>query len=99
MSEYKVRLLPADAVIGVRANEMILEAALRQGIDVTYSCRNGTCRSCIHQAIEGTVVQEDAEYCMISPQELADNRRLICLATVRSDAVLEKVKPSKRLQA
>ena len=99
MSEYRVKLLPSDETIGVRPNELILEAALRQGTDVVYSCRNGTCRSCIHQVVEGTVVQEDAEYCMISPQELADNRRLICLATVRSDDVLEKVKPGKRLNA
>lgn len=99
MREYRVTFMPQGTTIGVRANELILEAALRQGLEVVYSCRNGTCRSCIHQAVEGNVVQEDAQYCMISEQELADNRRLICLATARSDAVLEKVKPVKKPKA
>ncbi len=99
MNDYEIRLqLEPVRSFRAAAGETILDAAIRHGIDIAYSCRNGTCRTCIVQVIAGEVAQEEAESCMISAQELEMGRRLICMSTPRSDAVLAKIPPrqSKR---
>lgn len=97
MAEYRVKLLPSGAAFAVQPGELILDAALRQGIGMMYDCRNGTCRACISKVVEGQVVQEQPKLCLIAPQELDMNRRLLCMSTLASDAVIEpKLLPKKR---
>ncbi|QGQ94562.1 hypothetical protein EHS13_06520 [Paenibacillus psychroresistens] len=95
MVDYRVTLLPSNQIFEVSPRELVLDAAVRQGIEIPYSCRNGTCRTCLFQVQEGTVIQEDAELCMLSQQEISMGRRLICMSTLKSDAILEKVSPRK----
>lgn len=90
MSEYDITLLPSNQRFTVRENELILNAAIREGVDIAYSCRNGTCRTCLFQIISGDVQMIDVEHCMISEQELENNRRLLCMSMAKSHAVLEK---------
>jgi ferredoxin len=73
----------------VSPDELILEAAIKQGIAIPYSCRNGTCRTCISRIIAGDVIQLDAELCRILPQELDNNLRLLCMSVLKSDAAFE----------
>jgi ferredoxin len=96
MGSRLVRLLPDQQSFEVAPGELILDAALRQGVKIAHSCRNGTCRTCLHRVIEGDVAQEDAELCLISPEELEQGKRLLCMSVLRSDAVLEKVLPARR---
>ncbi|CAM5191541.1 2Fe-2S iron-sulfur cluster-binding protein [Alishewanella longhuensis] len=44
---FQVRLLPAKLQFTVDADETILQAALRQGIDFPYRCQQGVCTSCV----------------------------------------------------
>jgi ferredoxin len=96
MVNYMVTLLPGNCIFEVKSGETILDAAIRQQVNFAYSCRNGTCRTCICQVIEGSVNQEEAEYCLISTAELESGRRLVCLATLQSDVILEKASPKKQ---
>jgi ferredoxin len=96
MADYRVTLQPSQQFFTVQPDELILDAAIRQGVQVAYSCRNGTCRTCIFEVQEGTVQPMDVDECMISEQELKSNRRLICMSLCKSDAVLEKVSPRSR---
>jgi ferredoxin len=96
MPDYTVKLLSSNQSFQVRPNEIILDAAIRQGIQVMYTCRSGTCRTCLFEAKEGVVQQEDLDYCLITDQELAAGKRLICMSTCLSDAVLEKPLPGSR---
>ncbi|HZG56206.1 2Fe-2S iron-sulfur cluster-binding protein [Paenibacillus sp.] len=96
MTAYRVTLLPEEKTFAVRSGEMILDAAVRQGVQVPYSCRNGTCRTCLFQLLEGDVQPVDADLCLITPQELEANRRLLCMSVCRSDVVLEKTPPRRR---
>ncbi|MCR8643067.1 2Fe-2S iron-sulfur cluster-binding protein [Paenibacillus sp. N1-5-1-14] len=95
MADYKARLEATGEVFTVESNELVLDAAIRQGVKIPFSCRNGTCRTCIYTVGSGTVVQEDPDLCLISPAELAAGRRLLCMSTLRSDCVL--VKASSKL--
>ncbi len=48
-----VRIDGADHEI--QAGETVLDALLRQGVEIPYSCRSGVCFTCLMQATEGTV--------------------------------------------
>lgn len=100
MTEFivKVKLSArlSDQTFTVGPNEVILDAAIRQGIKIPYSCRNGTCRTCIHEIKEGNVQAINVEECLISPNELELNRRLLCMSLCKSDVIMEKVSPKRR---
>ena len=53
----------------IAPGERALDAMLRQGAPVTFSCRKGTCRSCMMQATSGT---PGAESQARLPQDLRD---------------------------
>lgn len=52
---FKIRVEPSEHEFSVEANETILEAALRQGINLSYGCRNGFCAACKATLLEGRV--------------------------------------------
>jgi ferredoxin len=99
MADFTVHLMPSNQSFTVKKGELILDAAIRQDIKVPYSCRNGTCRTCLFEVKDGYVQQEDVDLCMISEQELEANRRLICMSLCRSDAILEKASPRRQPRA
>jgi len=41
-----------------RPDETILDALLRQGIDIPFSCRNGICHVCLHRCVEGVIPEK-----------------------------------------
>jgi ferredoxin len=89
---YHVRLSRTGVEFPIRENETILEAAEAAGIMLSYSCRSGTCRSCITHVLSGRA-EHDPEYAdelNIDRDELADGFRLLCSALAYSDLVLEK---------
>ncbi|MGI6457647.1 MAG: FAD-binding oxidoreductase [bacterium] len=43
-----------EAVYIVEENESVLDCLLRNEISVSYSCKNGTCQTCMMQALDGT---------------------------------------------
>lgn len=76
----------------VNDGETILEAAENAGIVLSYSCRSGTCRSCITHVLSGSA-EHDPEYAdelNIDAGELAEGYRLLCCSLVYSDLVLER---------
>ena len=54
MSTFKVTL-QGGTTFEVRKGETVLNAALRQGVMLPYSCKNGTCGSCKGRLVEGEV--------------------------------------------
>lgn len=50
-----VRVKYGDAFVECAPGETVLEGLLRAEIDVPYSCRNGTCITCISRAVRGRV--------------------------------------------
>jgi ferredoxin len=75
----------------VAPGEAVLDAALRAGARIPYSCRGGTCRTCISRVISGCV-EHDPDYAddlLIDADEVADGYRLLCSALVYANSVLE----------
>lgn len=73
----------------VKDGETVLDAALRQGRVLPYSCRTGTCGTCKASVVEGSV-----DYGAYAPQTLTDTERaagraLLCQAKPMSDIVID----------
>jgi ferredoxin-NADP reductase/ferredoxin len=77
--------------IELAAGETMLDAFLRRGVDVAFSCRKGTCRNCVLRAVEGQ--PPDA-----SQRGLEDHLRergyfLPCLCVPDGDLVVDAPAP------
>jgi ferredoxin len=75
----------------VAAGEVVLDAALRAGATIPYSCRSGTCRTCISRVLSGRI-EHDPDYAddlLIDADEIAEGYRLLCSAFAYTDSVLE----------
>lgn len=92
MATFTVTLARSGAQFTVEQGETILEAAERKGVLMAYSCRGGTCRSCLTRVLSGCA-EHDPEYAdelNIDAGEQSDNYRLLCSAFAYSDLELEK---------
>lgn len=72
------------------AEESVLSAALKQGLIIANSCRNGTCRTCLCRLQSGQI-----EYLIdwpgLSFDEKAEGYILPCVAKPLSDLVLQNL--------
>lgn len=71
-----LRLDGATHQIAMRADETVLDAALRQGLDLPYSCRGGMCCTCRAKVTEGAG-QMDQNF-SLEPWELEAGFALTC---------------------
>jgi ring-1,2-phenylacetyl-CoA epoxidase subunit PaaE len=58
--------------------QTVLEAALKQGLDVPYSCQGGICSSCICKITEGTAEMKKNQ--ILSDAEVSEGLTLACQA-------------------
>jgi ferredoxin len=75
----------------VEPGEIVLDAAIRAGAAIPYSCRSGTCRTCISRVLSGRI-EHDPDYAdalLIDADEVADGYRLLCSAFAYTDSALE----------
>lgn len=77
-ARLSVRLDGSTHVVTMRADETVLDAALRQGLDLPYSCRGGMCCTCRARITEGAA-RMDQNF-SLEPWEIAENFTLTCQA-------------------
>lgn len=65
--------------------QTLLDAALKQGVDVPYSCQGGICSSCICKITEGSAELKKNQ--ILSDEELADGLTLACQAYPTSEVL------------
>jgi len=63
--------------------QMILTAALDEGLDAPYSCQGGICSSCLARVTEGSVVMD--KNAILSKNELEEGLILTCQAHPTTD--------------
>ncbi|NDY96029.1 2Fe-2S iron-sulfur cluster-binding protein [Wenzhouxiangella limi] len=72
-----------------RPGETVLSAALRHGIVLPYSCKNGTCASCKCRIVEGTVGYPYNPPSALEFNDLYAGFGLSCQAVPEGDLVIE----------
>ena len=55
LETYEVTLEPSGKTITVKEGQTLLDAAIRNGIQVAYGCRHGSCSACKCQVLEGNL--------------------------------------------
>ena len=86
---FKTTILPSGHQITVEANETILEAALKQGLTLPYSCRDGVCGVCKGKIMQGEVDYGKFQSSTLSEAEKNLGMALFCCAKPKSDLVIE----------
>lgn len=86
---YTIRLLPSGHAYTVEPQENLLEAALRNGINLRYSCASGTCGECKARLVSGQLGPTEFHDYVISEAEKGQGYTLLCRASAASDLVLE----------
>ena len=87
---FKVTVQPSGHTFEVEAHESILDAAMRQAVDLPYGCRNGVCGSCAGYVMSGQIKYSSRSAAMTADLE-AQNKALFCMAKAESDLVIQIV--------
>lgn len=86
---YKVTIENTDHSFVVNEGESVLDAALRSGLVLPYSCRGGTCGSCAGKVVEGKIEYPYGEPEALSEAEAAVGQALFCQARPKTDLRIE----------
>ena len=82
-----VTLHPSGKVLEVAAEESVLAAAQRAGLNLPHSCRRGTCQSCRSKIVSGAVSYPHGRPPGLSAADEAAGFALLCQAHVASPAL------------
>jgi ferredoxin-NADP reductase len=80
---FLVRLERTNRTIEVKADQTILDALLSAGMDIDYSCTEGTCGTCIVPLIEGEADHRDR---VLLPSE-RETKIAICCSRAKNDLI------------
>ena len=79
-----------DEVFDIRKDDLLLLAALSQGVDYPHNCRVGTCGKCKTRLVSGRISPMiDFALSPLSNQELQEGYVLACQAKVRTDLTVD----------
>ncbi|HEX7661495.1 MAG TPA: 2Fe-2S iron-sulfur cluster binding domain-containing protein [Pseudonocardiaceae bacterium] len=80
---------PLGVDVPCRADQTILDACLRHGVNVPHACTHGTCGTCKVEVLDGEVELGDASTFALLESERNEGKALICTATPSSDVTIE----------
>lgn len=88
MKSFEVTIAGNGKTFQVREGENILMAALRQGVMLPYSCKNGTCGSCKGLLESGEVHYPFHPPLALEKSDFAEGYALLCQAEPTEDLVI-----------
>lgn len=86
---FNVIIKPSNHSFQMEADETILEAGLKHGFTLPYSCRDGVCGTCKGRLLQGTVNDCKYQNSALTEAEKAAGMALFCRAQPKSDLVIE----------
>ena len=86
---YQVTLKTSGKQFTVNQDETVLEAALRQNINLPYGCKNGACGSCKGKVLEGQVTHGQHSESAMSRADETGGATLFCCAHPQSNLLIE----------
>ncbi len=97
---FRITIQSSQHAYTAERDETILEAALREGFDLPYGCRNGACGSCKGKIVSGKVDHGKYDKSALNEEEIASGSALFCCARPLSDLVVEcrEIRAAKDIQ-
>ncbi|MEB3148529.1 MAG: 2Fe-2S iron-sulfur cluster-binding protein [Sphaerospermopsis sp.] len=91
MATYKVRLInkkeELDTTIDCDDDVTIVDAAAEAGIELPFSCKSGSCSSCVGKIVEGEINQDDQNF--LDDDQVAQGFALLCVTYPRSNCTIK----------
>ena len=88
-SQPTITIASSGRRFSARPGETVLNAALRHGVVLPYSCKNGTCASCKCRLVEGKVRYPYNPPSALNFDDLHGGWALSCQAVAEGDLVIE----------
>lgn len=88
---HRVEIHPVGKSFMVDESQSVLEAALKAGITLRHSCRDGLCGECRAPILSGAVRYIDADGIALEESDLSGKTGLMCVAQPSSDLVIESL--------
>ena len=88
-AEHSVSFRPGRRVITAHFDETLLDAGLRQEINLPYECRNGGCGVCKCTVLRGKVDPGIYQPDLLTARELEEGKVLMCCAVALEDVEIE----------
>lgn len=85
-----------DQEISTREGESVLDALLRRGINIPFSCRSGSCHVCMQRSTEGSIPARAQRG--IKPELCEQGYFLPCQCVPQTDMAIEPPMPQGRLR-
>ncbi len=90
MTSFKItfinELSGLKEVIDIPDDKYILDAAFEQNIQLPFSCRSGSCSTCVAKLERGQVHQHDQSF--LDDDQIKKGYILICVAYPTSDCII-----------
>ena len=88
-ANYKVTLITpgGDETFECDGDTYILDAAEQEGLDLPYSCREGTCSACVARLVWGHVSQDAQSF--LDEHQMMRGYTMLCVAYPKGDCKLK----------
>ena len=87
--QYQVELKKSGRTFTVEEDETVLEAAIRQGVQLPYGCKNGACGSCKGKVLKGKMEHGDHSQSALSTLDETAGATLLCCAHPKSNVLID----------
>ena len=80
MTNFQIKVLPEDRIMTGKEGETILDAAIRNKVDIKVGCKGGGCGVCKIKVIEGEVEIGACSRSVLPLSEAEEGYTLACQA-------------------
>ena len=87
--QYQVELKKSGRTFTVEEDETVLEAAIRQGVQLPYGCKNGACGTSKGKVLEGRIEHGDHSQSALSTLDETAGATLLCCAHPKSNVLID----------
>ena len=97
---YSIKIEPSGHHFTAEEDESILDAGLRQGVNLPYGCRDGACGACMGKLKVGQVSYPNGPPIALSEEDQEQGIAIFCQAHAQSNLIIEsdEVESSRDIQ-